>query len=167
MFKRNGAICCLVAVVFLVNSVFGISMSYATGKNSSVEVKPGILTGQVTNMDKDALANVSVKIVNITGKVLFSAITDIDGKYSIQNLTPGKYTLIIGDIQKVVLEVKQEAEISMVNAMLTLNTESYAAGSVGSLSAPIVAAVAGGVVIIAVTAYGISEYDSDTEAISP
>ncbi len=167
MLKRNGIVCYLVAAIFMFTSVFGVSMSYATVKVASVEVKPGLLTGTVTDMDKDPLANVIVKVVNISGNVQFSATTDIAGKYSIQNIPPGNYTLMIGDHQKVLLGVKQEAEISVVNAMLTLTDEAYTAGAIGSLGVPMVAAITGGVVIIGVIAYGISAYDSEVDSLSP
>ena len=148
---RGRAICSLLtAVAFAAYSVFGLSASYASPKPAVVEVKPGILTGKVMDMDEKPLEGRSVKILDAAGKVRYTAVTDKDGTYSIEGLAAGNYTLILGDTQQVSLVVKAGSNNTVVNAMLPVAGAQYAAGAMGGLSTPLIVAIAGGVILIGV-----------------
>jgi len=164
--NRRAILCLVMAVAFATFSVQSASLVFATSKAAVIEVKTGALTGKVTSMDEKPLAGVSLKILDAVGTVKHSATTNNEGKYEIAALATGTYTLTVADSQKISLVVKPDANSTVVNAMLPSTTKPYAAGA--ALNTPLVVAIAGGVVLIGVAAYGISEYDSDThERVSP
>jgi len=166
--KKRAIVCLLMAIAFATYTVNSATMALATPKAAVVEVKTGTLTGQVTSMEEKALAGVSIKILDAMGKLKHSATTDTNGKYEIAGLAAGTYTLTIADSQKVSLVVKSDANNTIVNAMLPSTTKSYAAGAIAGLGIPLIVAITGGVVLVGVAAYGVSEYDSDTqESVSP
>ncbi len=101
-------------------------------------------------------------IMDVMGKVKYSAFTDEQGSYAIKDVLSGTYSLIIADSQEITLEVKQRAAKKTINVMLPQNARLYTSGSIGSFSTPILFAVGGGVVLVAASVYGISQYDSDT-----
>ncbi len=159
--RRHALLCFVTAVAFFTYSVCGLTMSYAAPKTAVVEVKPGTITGKVTDMDEAPLAGVSLKVLDSMGKVKHVATTGKDGTYSIEGLVAGSYSFVIADTQKVSLVVKPGSKNTLVNAMLPTSAEPYAAGDIASLGAPLIIAIAGGVIIVGVAIYGIVEYDSD------
>jgi len=166
--KKRAIVCLVMAIAFATYTVNSATMALATPKAAVVEVKTGTLTGQVTSMEEKALAGVSIKILDAMGKLKHSATTDTNGKYEIAGLAAGTYTLTIADSQKVSLVVKSDANNTILNAMLPSTTKAYAAGDIAGLSDPLIVAIAGGVVLIGVAAFGISQYDSDShERVSP
>ena len=160
--RRQAVLCLVTAMAFFTYSVCGLTMSYAAPKATVVEVKPGTMTGKVTDMDEKPLEGVSMKLLDSMGKVKYSASTAKDGTYSIEGIVAGSYSLIIADTQKVSLVVKPGSKNTLVNAMLPTATEPYAAGDIAGLSTPLIIAIAGGCVIIGVAIYGIVEYDSSS-----
>ncbi len=159
--RRNSVLCFLITVMFFCTIVLGQSMLYAAENSAKVEISSGFLTGIVTDMDKKALSNIPIMIMDVMGKVKYSAFTDEQGSYAIKDVVSGTYSLIIADSQEITLEVKQRAGKKTINVMLPQNAQLYTSGSIGSFSTPILFAVGGGVVLVAASVYGISQYDSD------
>jgi hypothetical protein len=152
----------LTAVAFATYSVFGLSSAYAAPKNAVVEVKPGGLTGKIMDLDENPVEGKSVKILDAMGKTKYETTTGKDGTYSIEDLAAGSYTMIVADMQKVSLVVKSSSNNTVVNAMVSATNEPYTAGSIGGLSTPLIVAIAGGVILIGVAAWQISEHEADT-----
>ena len=166
--RKRAILCLVMAVVFATYTVSSATMALATPKAAVVEVKTGTLTGQVTTMDEKPLAGISVKILDTSGKVKHTASTDANGKYEIAGLGDGTYTLMVADSQKVSLLVKPGANNTIINAMLPATTKPYSAGFTEGLSAPLIVAITGGVVLVGMAAYGVSEFDSSSdERVSP
>ena len=160
----------LTAVAFATYSVFGLSTSYAAPKAATVEVKPGVLTGKIMDLDEKPLEGKTVKILDAMGKAKHATTTGKDGTYTIDNLAAGTYTMVLADMQKVSLVVKSSSNNTVVNAMVPTTTEPYAAGKKGGLSAPLIVAIAGCVMLIGFAAWMIADHDSDTyyqEPVSP
>ncbi len=156
----------LTAVAFATYSVYGLSLSYAAPKAAVVEVKPGVLTGKIMDLDEKPMEGKSVKILDAMGKAKYTATTSKDGTYTIDNLAAGTYTMVLADMQKVSLVVKSSSNNTVVNAMIPTTTEPYTAGSVGGLSAPLIVAIAGGVLLIGFGIYKIVDHDSDIRYLS-
>ena len=157
----------LTAVAFATYSVFGLSASYAAQKAGVVEVKPGVLTGKIMDLDEKPVEGKSVKILDAMGKTKYTTTTGKDGTYRIDNLAAGTYTMVLADMQKVSLVVKSSSNNTVVNAMIPTTTEPYAAGKRDRLSAPLIIAIAGGVLLIGFGAYMIADHDSDTHYRAP
>lgn len=151
----------LTAVAFATYSVYGLSVSYAAPKAGVVEVRPGVLTGKIMNLDEKPMEGKSVRILDAAGKAKHTAMTGKDGAYTIENLVAGTYTMIVADAQKVSLVVNASSNNSVVNAMIPTTTAPYSAGAADGLSLPLIVAVAGGVVLIGIAAWQIADQDSD------
>jgi hypothetical protein len=165
--RRRALLSLLTAVAFATYSVFGLSASYAAPKAAVVEVKPGVLTGKIMDLDEKPVQGKSVKILDAMGKAKHTATTDKDGAYTIDNLAAGTYTMVVADMQKVSLIVKSSSNNTVVDAMISRTTEPYAAGAGGGLSAPLIVAIAGGVLLIGFASYKIIDHDSDTQYQAP
>ena len=151
----------LTAVAFATYSVFGLSASYAAPKAAVVEVKPGVLTGKIMDLDEKPVEGKSVKILDAMGKAKHTATTGKDGTYRIDSLAAGTYTMVLADMQKVSLVVKPSSNNTVVNAMISTTTEPDSAGSGNGLSAPLIVAIAGGVLLIGFAIYKIVDHESD------
>lgn len=159
---RGRALLALVtAVAFATYSVYGLSVCYAAPKAAVVEVKPGVLSGKIMDMDEKPLEGKSVKILDAMGKVKYTTATDKEGMYTIDNLAAGTYTMVLADVQKVSLVVKSDSNNTVVNAMVPMTTGTYNAGTSG-LSAPVIVAIAGGVLLVGFGIWKIIDHDSDT-----
>ena len=145
----------LTAVAFATYSVFGLSASYAASNAGVVEVKPGVLTGKIMDLDEKPVEGKSVKILDAMGKAKHATTTGKDGTYTIDNLAAGTYTMVLADMQKVSLVVKSSSNNTVVNAMVPTTREPYTAGERGGLSAPLIVAIAGGVLSLAPDVPGI------------
>ena len=150
----------LTAVAFATYSVYGLGLSYAAPKAAVVEVKPGVLTGKVMDMDEKPLEGKSVKILDTLGKTKHAATTDKDGMYTIDNLAGGNYTMVVANVQKVALVVKSGSKNTVVNAMIPALTETYTAGA-GGLSAPLIVAIGAGVLLVAFAGWKIADFNAD------
>ena len=87
-------------------------------KNSSYKVRPGSLSGMVTDAKGKALPGKKVTIVNQHGKVKSSAVTDKRGFYRIKNLPAGQYSLQIEGKTMISLEVTLKAHINSLKFVL-------------------------------------------------
>jgi hypothetical protein len=151
----------LTAVAFATYSVYGLSLSYAAPKAAVVEVKPGVLTGKIMDMEEKPLEGKSVKVIDAMGKTKHAATTDKDGMYTMDNLAAGTYTMVLANVQKVALVVKPGSNNTVVNAMIPAVKKPYTAGG-GGLSAPLIVAIAGGVLLVGGAAWKISDFSKDT-----
>lgn len=161
--RGRALISLLTAVAFATYSVFGLSASYAAPKAAVVEVKPGVLTGKIMDLDEKPVEGKSVKILDAMGNAKHATTTGEDGTYTIDNLAAGTYTMVVADMQKVSLVVKSSSNNTVVNAMVPTTTEPYAAGERGGLSAPLIVAIAGGVLLIGFGIYKIVDTNSDDD----
>ena len=93
----------LVAIMAVYPNMGQLSTASAaadTGAIQSVFAKTGTLDGLVIGSAGKPLANTTVTVVDSTGKKVTSAVTDKAGKFSLPNLKPGQYRLMIGkDVQ--------------------------------------------------------------------
>jgi len=63
----------------------------------SVFAKTGTLDGVVTGNDGQPVSGAKLQVLDSTGKNVASAVTDKAGKFSLPNLKPGQYRLLIGE----------------------------------------------------------------------
>jgi hypothetical protein len=153
----------LTAVAFATYSVYGLGMCYAEQKAAVIEVKPGVLTGKIMDLDEKPMEGKSVKILDAMGKVKYAAATDKEGMYKIENLAAGTYTMIVAGVQKVSLVVKSDSNNTVVNAMVPMTTGPYNAGAEGGLSVPVIIAITGGVLLLGFGIYKIVDHGGDTK----
>lgn len=151
----------MTAVAFATYSVYGLSLAYAAPKAAVVEVKPGVLTGKIMDLDEKPLEGKSVKILDAMGKTKYTATTGEDGAYTIENLVAGTYTMVVAEMQKVSLVVKPSSNNGVVNALIPLTKEPYAAGAGGGLNVPLIVAITGGVLLIGFASWQIADHDPD------
>jgi len=71
--------------------VFGAAASYAAPKPESLKVKPGTLTGLVTDATGKALSNITLQ-VKLDGKLVTQAQSGENGKYVLENCRPAGST---------------------------------------------------------------------------
>lgn len=164
--RGRALISLLTAVAFAAYSIYGLGLSYAEPKTAVVEVKPGVLTGKITDLDDKPLEGRSVKILDATGKERYSATTGKDGSYALENLAAGTYTMVLASVQKVSLVVTPNSKSTVVNAMVPAVTEPYKAGAIG-VSAPLIIAIVGGVAVVTVGAVAVFDHDSDPLVLEP
>jgi hypothetical protein len=132
-----------------------------------VEVKPGVLTGKIMDLDEKPMEGKSVKILDAAGKAKYETATGKGGSYTIENLAAGTYTMILADMQKVSLVVKSSSNNTVVNAMVPTTTEPYVAGAGSGLSVPLIVAITGGVLLIGFAAWKIADHESDDTSYQP
>jgi hypothetical protein len=117
-------------------------------KISSYQVRPGSLSGMVTDAKGKAQAGKKITIVNQHGKVKSSVVTDKRGFYRIKNLPAGQYILQIDGKTLLGLEVTLKAHINSlkfvlpptVGAGMPLNWTYITAGAVAvAVAIPVIA----------------------------
>lgn len=156
----------LTAVAFATYSVYGLSVCYAAPKAAVVEVKPGVLTGKIMDLDEKPMEGKTVKILDAMGKVKYTTATDKEGMYTIDNLAVGTYTIVVANVQKVSLVVTSDSNNTVVNAMVPMTTGTYEAGA-GGLSTPLIVAIAGGVLLVGFAGWKIIDHNTDTYYVPP
>jgi hypothetical protein len=72
--------------------------------------------------------------------------------------------MVLANVQKVALVVKAGSNNTVVNAMVPAVTKPYTAGA-GGLSAPLIVAIAGGVLLVGFAGYKIADFNSDKREI--
>ena len=99
-FSLKLALVAIMAVYPNLGQLSTASAAADTGAIQSVFAKTGTLDGFVTGSSGKPLAKTTLTVVDSTGKKVASAVTDKVGKFSLPNLKPGQYRLVIGkDIQ--------------------------------------------------------------------
>ncbi|WWB87080.1 carboxypeptidase regulatory-like domain-containing protein [Priestia aryabhattai] len=82
--------------------------------NFTLVANPGILTGTVIDANTNApLVGVNVVVRNLLGIIVSSGFSNVDGRYTIQNLTPGQYTVSFFD---------ESYDTVILGAQITSNT---------------------------------------------
>jgi hypothetical protein len=84
------------------------------------------LVGRVTDSSKAAVAEASVKVRNVNRNEVRSAVTQADGQYTIPNLAPGSYDVVIDkagfrQVHETALEL-QVAQTGRLDAQLTVGS---------------------------------------------
>ncbi|MGG0853609.1 carboxypeptidase regulatory-like domain-containing protein, partial [Metabacillus fastidiosus] len=75
-----------------------ISPNTTTIVNFTLTSTPGSITGQITNRETGAPiagANVEIRVIDSSGAVVSTVLSDQNGQYLVNQLAPGSYTLII------------------------------------------------------------------------
>lgn len=95
------------------------------GKSTKAEapkLKEGEITGKVTKTDgKTVLPDIPITVVDTkTGEIIATVKTDKDGRYSLPELKPGKYRLVIAHRMVVEIEVVSESETAFTSLNLLL-----------------------------------------------
>ncbi|MED4452355.1 carboxypeptidase regulatory-like domain-containing protein, partial [Metabacillus fastidiosus] len=75
-----------------------ISSNITTIVNLALAATPGSITGQITNAETGTPiigANIEVRVLDSSGAVISTVLSDQSGKYLVNGLAPGPYTLII------------------------------------------------------------------------
>ncbi|GAB1765757.1 carboxypeptidase regulatory-like domain-containing protein [Priestia megaterium] len=82
--------------------------------NFTLVANPGILTGTVIDANTNApLVGVNVVVRNLLGVIVSSGFSNVDGRYTIQNLTSGQYTVSFFD---------ERYDTVILGAQITSNT---------------------------------------------
>ncbi len=113
----TACLCALPLMLFLTGDAFSKG-----GELGQQTVKPGDLSGIVSDSTGRKLAGKQVRIIDPNGKVVGSAVSDKYGIYRISGVPEGNYILEIDGETAVTLMVSKEATLSML--MFVLPTES-------------------------------------------
>jgi hypothetical protein len=84
----------------------------------SYKVKPGILSGLVTDAQGQVLAGKMVSVVDAKGRVISAGVTDKRGFYRLTRLPEGKYTFKIDGRPMTEIEVTNAAKIMALKFVL-------------------------------------------------
>lgn len=119
----------VVAVALLLSPVVSTDALFAAQRtNSSVNVKPGSLTGKITDVMGDAMGHLTIQVLNTKGEQFVATRTDATGKFALEGITEGTYTVLIGANVKVGINVTDQATLSELVFMIP-STKPYSAGN--------------------------------------
>ena len=107
------ALVVLMAVYPCLGTVSTANAAAKTPAIQSVFAKTGTLDGLVTGSAGKPISGAKVQVLDFAGKEVASAVTDKAGKFTLPNLKPGQYRLLIGkDV---------ELKLTVANNGLTTN----------------------------------------------
>ena len=123
----------LVAIMAIYPNMGQLSTASAaadTGAIQSVFAKTGTLDGFVTGSSGKPLANTTLTVVDSNGKKVASAVTDKAGKFSLPNLKPGQYRLMIGKDVQLKLNVADKGTTTNLKVVMPKSGGKLAPGMV-------------------------------------
>jgi len=98
----------------------------------SVFAKTGTLDGLVTGSAGKPIAGAKVQVLDSAGKKIASAVTDKAGKFSLPNLKPGQYRLLIGEDVELKLTVSNNGLTTNLKVVLPTNAKGLLPGVFGA-----------------------------------
>ena len=141
--KKQISKCCVKALLVAVRvlhphlTVQGTAEAAVAGKApQSVFTKSGDLQGTLLNSNLEPTAGAEVNVVDANGKVVASAVTDKDGKFTLPDLEPGQYRLQIGEDVDLNLVVSDTSKVTNLRVVLPdgATVGAAGAGAAGGLS---------------------------------
>ena len=101
----------------------------AAGTAPSVFAKTGTLKGVLVDQTSGKpIANRSLTVLDANGKTVASAVTDKNGKFSLPDLQPGEYRLVLGDGMELKLTVADNGTTNNLKIVVPSNGESLVPG---------------------------------------
>ena len=101
----------------------------AAGTAPSVFAKTGTLKGILVDQTSGKpIANKTLTVLDANGKTVASAVTDKDGKFSLPDLQPGEYRLVMGDGLELKLTVADNGTTNNLKIVVPSNSEGLAPG---------------------------------------
>ena len=100
----------------------------ASGAMQSVFAKTGTLNGVVTGSSGKPMAKIALSVVDSSGKKVATAITDKAGKFTLPNLKPGQYRLLVGKDVQLKLTVSGKGTTSNLKIVLPTDGKSLLPG---------------------------------------
>ena len=101
----------------------------AAGTAPSVFAKTGTLNGILVDQNSGKpIANNTLTVVDANGKTVASAVTDKDGKFSLPDLQPGEYRLVLGDEMELKLTVADNGTTNNLKIVVPSNGQGLAPG---------------------------------------
>ena len=121
MLSRAGA--AVVVALF----ILGGAVAHAAPKPEMLTVKPGTLSGVVTDSTGKVLADIALQIKQ-ESKVVSEAKSDEKGKYSLTGVPAGKLDLLVGGHVPMHLVAASDAEVTQLQIVVP-QREPYSAGA--------------------------------------
>jgi hypothetical protein len=90
----------------------------AQGELRTQKIKPGTLSGIISDSTGQKLAGKEVLVVNAEGKTIGTATSNKYGMYRIKNLSEGEYILKVGDKIAAKLMVSRDATVSTLMVVM-------------------------------------------------
>ena len=161
---RFGLKLAMVAIMAVYPNLGQLSTASAAaeaGAIQSVFAKTGTLDGFVTGSSGKPLAKTALTVVDSAGKKVASAVTDKAGKFSLPNLKPGQYRLMIGKDVQLKLNVADKGTTSNLKIVMPTDGKALlpgltegAAGTAGGLGWTFVAIAGLTAAILVPVGYG-------------
>ena len=112
------ALVALMAVYPCMGTVNTANAAAKTPAIQSVFAKTGTLDGVVTGNAGKLVSGVKLQVLDSAGKEVASAVTDKAGKFSLPNLEPGQYRLMIGKDVELKLTVANNGATTNLKVVL-------------------------------------------------
>ena len=128
----------LVALMAVYPCLGTVNTANATAKTPAIQsvfAKTGTLDGVVTGSDGKPISGAKVKVLDSAGKEVASAVTDKAGKFSLPNLKPGQYRLLIGKDVELKLTVADNGVTTNLKVVLPTDAKGLLPGPTGGTGA--------------------------------
>lgn len=109
----------VLSMVFAVLLVSGTSVWAATAEvESTVKVCSGSFSGTLNTSEGKPLADTTIEIANADGKVVTSITTNSTGKYKVDFLAEGKYTVSVAGVMQGDLVSTPNSEVKVLHMFI-------------------------------------------------
>ena len=147
---RIGTSVLLAALLPAMSTVFVVGDALAASlQNEKAMVKPGPITGSITETSGKDLGPVKITVFNAGGVEVASTDINEKGGFTLPSLEAGSYTLKVNDGVPLPFEVSEKAELASLELVVP-DSSGYAAGQDGSWLAANWIWVAGVALLVAV-----------------